>query len=161
MYLGPKKNQKKWKTYHEISQILVSGALDGTKKIHKTAEDIFAKSGFEKPWKTRKIKNSPDFSLIFPWPLASGLASAGRAKRKQFEFSTLQIPSQLEHKEFLGIRLAWHKSFLRPYYLFHPSYPYHSICFVAYGEVRHLQSGRQKWGSAKGEWKNGFWRNPK
>ena len=43
-----KKNRKK----NEIVQILVSGALDQTKKIRKTAAEIFAKSGFEKPRKT-------------------------------------------------------------------------------------------------------------
>ena len=33
----------------DIGEMLVSGALDQTKKIRKTAADIFAKSGLEKP----------------------------------------------------------------------------------------------------------------
>ena len=48
MFLGSKK-RKKTETNHEIGQMLVSGALDRTKKIRKTAADIFAKSGLEKP----------------------------------------------------------------------------------------------------------------
>ena len=49
-------------------QILVSGALDQTKKIRKTAADIFAKSGPDKPEKNKeKSKLSPDFSVIFLW----------------------------------------------------------------------------------------------
>ena len=31
--------------------MLISEALDQTKKIRKTAADIFAKSGLAKPWK--------------------------------------------------------------------------------------------------------------
>ena len=37
------------KQIDEIGQMLVSGALDRTKKIRKTSADIFAKSGPEKP----------------------------------------------------------------------------------------------------------------
>ena len=33
----------------EIGQMLVSGALDDTKKMRKAGADIFAKSGLEKP----------------------------------------------------------------------------------------------------------------
>ena len=44
-------NTKKMETNQEISQMLVSGALDQTKPIRKTAADIFAKS---KPEKRRK-----------------------------------------------------------------------------------------------------------
>ena len=40
---------KKSENYDEIGQIVVSGAVDQTKKIRKTAADIFAKSGPEKP----------------------------------------------------------------------------------------------------------------
>ena len=55
---------KKW---NEIGQMLVSGALDDTKSIRKTAADIFAKSGLEKPKKIRKkSKFSPGFSPFFP-----------------------------------------------------------------------------------------------
>ena len=37
------------KKIDEIGQMLVSGALDRTEKIRKTAADVFAKSGLEKP----------------------------------------------------------------------------------------------------------------
>ena len=37
------------KTIDEFGQILVSGALDDTKKMRKTGADIFAKAGLEKP----------------------------------------------------------------------------------------------------------------
>ena len=47
--LGVNKNEKTLKKNYEIDQMLVSGALDQTKKIRKTAADIFAKSGLEKP----------------------------------------------------------------------------------------------------------------
>ena len=48
--------------------MLVSRALDRTKKIRKTAADIFAKSGPEKPEKNKETsKVSPDFSPFFPW----------------------------------------------------------------------------------------------
>ena len=47
--LGVKKTKKKSDFFNEIGQILVSGALDRTKSIRKTAADIFAKSGLEKP----------------------------------------------------------------------------------------------------------------
>ena len=46
------------KNNDEIGQILVSGALDDTKKMRKAGADIFAKSGLEKPWnKTEKNLN--------------------------------------------------------------------------------------------------------
>ena len=74
------KNEKKSENLNEIGQMLVSGALDRTKSIRKTAADIFAKSGLEKPQNIKKkSKISPDFSQIIPCRLASGLASAGRA----------------------------------------------------------------------------------
>ena len=58
---------KKW---DETGQMLVSGALDDTKSIRKTAADIFAKSGLEKTQKTgKKSKRSPGFSTFFPWTL--------------------------------------------------------------------------------------------
>ena len=47
--LGVEKTTKKIETIDEIGQMLVSGALDRTKKMRKTAADIFAKSGPEKP----------------------------------------------------------------------------------------------------------------
>ena len=47
--LGVNKNEKESEHLNEICQILVSGALDDTKSIRKTAADIFAKSGLEKP----------------------------------------------------------------------------------------------------------------
>ena len=66
--MGVKKNEtnKKttMKTYYEIGQILVSGALDGTKKIGKAGADIFAKSGPEKNAKNPKNLNFLS-SLIF------------------------------------------------------------------------------------------------
>ena len=49
---GGRKNEKKrnqMKMWDEIWQILVSGALDDTKKMRKAGADIFAKSGPEKP----------------------------------------------------------------------------------------------------------------
>ena len=48
IWLESNKLKKNGKNY-EIGQILVSGALDDTKKMRKTAADIFAKSGPEKP----------------------------------------------------------------------------------------------------------------
>ena len=67
---GDQKNEKQMKTNYEIGQILVSGALDQTKKIRKTAADIFQKSGLEKPWKNKeKSKQSPGFSPFFLWTL--------------------------------------------------------------------------------------------
>ena len=51
-YVGGQKN-KKTEANYEIGQIVVSGALDRTKKIRKTAADIFAKSG---PEELRKNK---------------------------------------------------------------------------------------------------------
>ena len=47
--LGVNKNKKKVENLDEIGQMLVSRALDRTKKIRKIAADIFAKSGLEKP----------------------------------------------------------------------------------------------------------------
>ena len=43
------KNKKQVDNLDEIGQMLVSRALDWTKKIRKIAADIFAKSGLEKP----------------------------------------------------------------------------------------------------------------
>ena len=40
---------KKSENFNEIGQILVSGALDDTKKMRKAGADIFAKSGPERP----------------------------------------------------------------------------------------------------------------
>ena len=49
----------------EIGQMLVSRALDRTKKIRKIAADIFAKSGLEKPWKKKEqLKLSLDFPRV-------------------------------------------------------------------------------------------------
>ena len=44
-----KESEKITKNCNEIDQILVSGALDDTKTIGKTAADILTKSGPEKP----------------------------------------------------------------------------------------------------------------
>ena len=67
-FFGVNKNDKKLKIDDEIGQILVSGALDRTRKIRKTAADIFAKSGPEKPSKIKeKSKTNPEFSPIFLW----------------------------------------------------------------------------------------------
>ena len=52
------------KTSHEIGQMLVSGALDDTKKMRKAGADIFAKSGPEKPKK--KPKQIQIVSWVFP-----------------------------------------------------------------------------------------------
>ena len=61
---------KKSENLNEIGQILVSGALDDTKKMRKAGADIFAKSGAEKPQKiNEKSKFSPGFSPFFPWTL--------------------------------------------------------------------------------------------
>ena len=43
------RNTKNIGNLNEIGQILVSGALDDTKKMRKAGADIFAKSGPEKP----------------------------------------------------------------------------------------------------------------
>ena len=48
--LGVKKNENKMETNDEIGQIVVSGALDDTKKMRKAGADIFAKSGPEQPF---------------------------------------------------------------------------------------------------------------
>ena len=48
IFLGSTK-QKKTEMLNEIGQMLVSGALDDTKKMRKAGADIFAKSGLEKP----------------------------------------------------------------------------------------------------------------
>ena len=64
----PQKNENKLKQIDEIGQILVARALDDTKTIGKTAADIFAKSGLEKPSKHKeKLGDSPDFSKFFFW----------------------------------------------------------------------------------------------
>ena len=49
IFLVSKKNKKQVDNLDEIGQMLVSRALDWTKKIRKIAADIFAKSGLEKP----------------------------------------------------------------------------------------------------------------
>ena len=49
-----KKTENKMKQHDEIGQILVSGAIDDTKKMRKAGADIFAKSGPDKPPKNRK-----------------------------------------------------------------------------------------------------------
>ena len=55
----------------EIGQMLVSGALDDTKKMRKAGADIFAKSGPEKPeQKSAKIKTFSGMFPIFPVDLA-------------------------------------------------------------------------------------------
>ena len=48
----------------EIGQMLVSGALDDTKKMRKAGADIFAKSGLENP--PKKIGKNPNFLRNFP-----------------------------------------------------------------------------------------------
>ena len=56
------------KIIDEIGQMLVSGALDWTKKIRKTAADMFAKSAPEKKTKkTKQSRCSPEVSQFFPW----------------------------------------------------------------------------------------------
>ena len=47
--LGSKKQKKNQKTNHEIGQMLVSRAVDDTKKMRKAGADISATSGLEKP----------------------------------------------------------------------------------------------------------------
>ena len=53
-------------TNDEIGQILVSGALDDTKKMRKAGADIFAKSEPEKtqhkPTKKKNLRDFPRFS---------------------------------------------------------------------------------------------------
>ena len=63
---GFNNNEKKVKKNEDIGHILVSGALDRTKSIRKTAADIFANSEPEKPYKTSQIKMFSGFLLIFP-----------------------------------------------------------------------------------------------
>ena len=55
----------------EIGQMLVSGALDDTKKMLKTAADIFAKSGPEKP------RKKPEQIQIFPGFFSKFLVDLG------------------------------------------------------------------------------------
>ena len=49
IFVVSKKTKKKVENLDEIAQMLVSRALDRTKKIRKIAADIFAKYGLEKP----------------------------------------------------------------------------------------------------------------
>ena len=49
IFWGVKQNKTKSKKNDEIGQMLVSGALDDTKKMRKAGADIFAKSGLGKP----------------------------------------------------------------------------------------------------------------
>ena len=59
---------KKSENEDKIGQMLVSRALDRTKKIRKTAADIFAKSGPGKPGKNlEKSICSAGCSPISPW----------------------------------------------------------------------------------------------
>ena len=65
-FWGVKKTEQ-MKTNGEIGQLLVSGALDHTKKMRKTAADIFAKSGPENPQeKPKQIKMFSGFFQFFP-----------------------------------------------------------------------------------------------
>ena len=48
-YFGGSKDEQNKEKLNEIGQMLVSRALDRTKKIRKIAADIFAKSRLEKP----------------------------------------------------------------------------------------------------------------
>ena len=58
---------KKVENVNEIGQMLVSGALDDTKKMRKAGADIFSKSGPEKPKKKlNKIKIFSGFFPVFP-----------------------------------------------------------------------------------------------
>ena len=64
--LGSNKTKQKTETNDEIGQMLVTGALDRTEKIRKTAADIFAKYRLEKHSKNRKKIVSgcvPDFPV--------------------------------------------------------------------------------------------------
>ena len=62
IFLGSTK-RKTTETNDDIGQSLVSGALDRTKKSRKTAADIFAKSGPEKPYTNlNESTNSLDLS---------------------------------------------------------------------------------------------------
>ena len=76
------------KELDEIGRTLVSKALSQTKKIRKAGGKFSQMVGLKTLEKEPKKypHGSPEFSLVFSWPLASGLASAGRAKRKQFQF---------------------------------------------------------------------------
>ena len=47
IFWGVNKNEDKLEKNDEIGQVLVSGALDDTKKMRKAGADIFAKSGPE------------------------------------------------------------------------------------------------------------------
>ena len=68
---GGKKTNKIRETLNEIGQMLVSRALDRTKKMRKTAADIFANSGPGKRLKKKKLKK---ISRLFPdFPVASRL----------------------------------------------------------------------------------------
>ena len=60
------KNRTNMNNWDEIGQIVVSGALDDTKKMRKASADTFAKSGLEKTSKKRRNQISPDFTSFFP-----------------------------------------------------------------------------------------------
>ena len=61
-----KSKQNQNKKNDEIGQMLVSGALDDTKKMRKAGADMYAKSGPEKTKKNlKKSRCSPDFSQFF------------------------------------------------------------------------------------------------
>ena len=66
--LGVKKTKRKLNKNDEIGQMLVSGALDDTKKMRKAGADIFANVGAEKPGKNVEKSNcSLDFSQFLLW----------------------------------------------------------------------------------------------
>ena len=62
-----KNNERQMKTIDEIGQVLVSGALDDTKKRRKAGADIFAKIALDKPEKTKKhpicLRDFPNFPV--------------------------------------------------------------------------------------------------
>ena len=62
-----RKKRKQIKNWDEIGQMLVSGALDDTKKTRKAGADIFAKSWPEQLQNRKKSKFPLGFSMFFLW----------------------------------------------------------------------------------------------
>ena len=81
-------NAKTTKRFDEISQILIPGALNDTKKIRKASADIFANVGPEKPNKYSKTrqnrKTNPNKSNKSATVPAVRAAQGGGAEIKMF-----------------------------------------------------------------------------
>ena len=72
-YFGDQNNENKLNINNEIGQMLVSGALDDTKKMRKAGADMFAKSGPGKTQQIGKYLNMLRVFLVCPVDLAKNL----------------------------------------------------------------------------------------